>query len=194
MGKTDVLIIGANAIDVNRKAAIMIGHPMGGPAGRVVPGIMARGVTTVIAVGWEKLIPCSIEEALAAAGRETVDMAMGAVVGLIPLFGTVVTETDAVSMLAGVKATMIGAGGITGGEGSSTFVIEGERSQVEVAWEIVTSVKGAEVSGVPESLITCSAGSPRCGQYVNLGNRRLALHRGCVYREPKLVKKVFSKR
>ena len=192
MGKNDILIVGANALDVNRKTAMMGAHPVGGIAARVIPAIMTRGVTTIIAVGWEKLIPCSIEEALVAAGRETIDMAMGSAVGLIPLFGTVITETDAISMLTRVKATMIGAGGITGGEGSSTFVIEGEPSQVEAAWEIVSSVKGAEVSGLPQTLDECVAGSPRCAHYVTIGGRRLALHRGCVYLEPKLLHKVFS--
>ncbi|MFC1989381.1 hypothetical protein ACFLVW_02275 [Chloroflexota bacterium] len=192
MGKSDVFIMGANALDVNRRAAIMVAAPLGGPAGRLFPGIMARGVTTIIAVGWEKLIPCRIEDAVAAAGRETIDLAMGAAVGLVPLSGTVVTETDAISILAKVKATVIGCGGVTGGEGSTTFAIEGDRSEVKKAWEIVLSVKGAEVSGVHESLIECHSKSPRCASYVTVGNSRISLHRACVYRQPALAQEVFS--
>jgi len=191
MGKNDVLITGANALDVNRRVAIMVGRPLGGPAGKILPGLMARGVTTIIAVGWEKLIPCPLEEALSAAGRETTDLAMGMSVGLVPLWGTVVTETDAVSMLTGVKATVIGTGGIMGGEGSTTFIIEGNPSQVKEAWEIVHSVKGAEVSGVPETLTECNAKSLECANYLTVGDSRIAAHRACVFREPGLVTKVF---
>lgn len=191
MGKNDVLITGANTLDVNRRAAIMVAAPLGGTAGRILPGLIARGVTTIIAVGWEKLIPCPLEEALTAAGRETIDLAMGSAVGLIPLWGTVVTETDAISMLAKVKATVIGAGGIMGGEGSTTFVIEGELSQVKKAWEIVHSVKGAEISGLPESLIECNPKSSMCAKHLTVGNKYIPHHRACVYRQPQLVTKVF---
>ncbi len=192
MGKGDILICGANAIDVNRRAAIMVGHPLGGTAARIIPAIMSRGVNTIIAVGWEKLIPCTIEEALAAAGRETVDLAMGMAVGLVPLWGRVITETDAVSMITGVKATMIGAGGVLGGEGSSTFIMQGEKRQVKRAWEIVQSIKGAEISGTPETLIECTPGNPRCADYLTYENKRLSVHRACVYRQPKLAKSVLS--
>jgi len=192
MGKNDVLVTGANALDVNRKTAIMVGRPLGGPAGRILPGLMARGVTTIIAVGWEKLIPCPLEEALAAAGRETMDLAMGMAVGLVPLLGTVVTETDAVSMLADVRTTVIGAGGITGGEGSTTFVIEGEPSQVKKAWEIVHSVKGTELSGAQETLVECNAKSQGCANYLTICDKRVIAHRACIWREPDLVAKVFS--
>ena len=169
----------------------MVAAPLGGPAGRLFPGIMARGVTTIIAVGWEQLIPCRIEDAVAA-GRETIDLAMGAAGGLVPLSGTVVTETDAISILAKVKATVIGCGGVMGGEGSTTFVIEGEPNEVKKAWEIVLSIKGAEISGVRESLVECQAKSPRCASYVTVGNSRISLHRACVYRQPALAQEVFS--
>lgn len=192
MGKNDVLVTGANALDVNRKAALMVGRPLGGPAGRILPGLMAKGVTTIIAVGWEKLIPCPLEESLAAAGRETIDLAMGMAVGLVPLWGTVVTETDAVSMLADVRSTVIGAGGITGGEGSTTFVIEGELSQVKKAWEIVHSVKGTELSGAQETLIECNAKSQGCANYLTICDKRVIAHRSCIWREPGLAAKVFS--
>lgn len=192
MGEGDVLIMGANALDVERRAAIMVAHPLGGAAARILPAITARGVTTIVAVGWEKLIPCLIEEALLAAGTQTTQLAMGAAVGLVPVSGIVVTETDAVGMLAEVKTTVIGAGGVMGGEGSTTFVIQGERVEVKKAWEIVISVKGAALSGVPESLIECDAKSPRCASYVTAGDTRVALHRACMYRQPRLAQEVLG--
>jgi hypothetical protein len=190
MGRDDVVIIGANALDTSRRAAVMVGHPWGGPAARLLPSLWGRGVPTIIPVGWEKLIP-SMEEALAVAGRETTDLAMGMAVGLVPLRGTVVTETDAVNMLTGAKNTVIGAGGITGGEGSTSFVIEGELSQVKKAWEIIQSVKGAEVSGVTETLFECNEKSPQCARYLMIGDKRIPMHRACNYREPGLAAKIF---
>ncbi|MBI2857965.1 MAG: hypothetical protein HYX90_02705 [Chloroflexi bacterium] len=191
MGKNDVMITGANALDVNRKAAIMVGHPLGGQA-KPLPFMMARGITTIIVVGWEKLIPGTIEQAVLAAGRDTVDVVMGMAVGLVPLFGTVVTETDAASLLAGVATTVIGAGGVTGGEGSTTFIVEGERANVEKAWDLVNSLKGATVSGVPESLVECGQKDPRCSTCLPVGKRRVVLHRSCVYRQPGLARTVLS--
>ena len=193
MGKNDLVITGANALDVNRRAAIMVGHPLGGQA-KPLPFFAVRGIPTIIAVGWEKLIPGTIDQAMMAAGRDTVDVAMGMAVGLIPLFGTVVTETDAVSMLADVKTTVIGAGGVTGGEGSTTFVIEGERSNVEKAWEVVSSVKGAATSGVPESLVECEPKDARCSSHMTVGKTHIVLHRNCIYRQPGLARTVFPKK
>ena len=134
-----------------------------------------------------------MDGALAAAGRETMDLAMGMAVGLIPLRGVVVTETDSISMLTGVKATVIGAGGITGGEGSTTFIIEGETSQVREAWNVVQSVKGAEVSGVPETLIECAQKGPQCSRYLTVNGKKILFHRACIYRQPGLLAKVFPK-
>jgi hypothetical protein len=191
MGKKDAIITGANALDVNRKAAIMMGRPLGGPAG-LLPKIIARGIPTIITVGWEKLIPCPIEEAIAEAGNESIDMAMGMTVGLIPLLGRVVTETDAVSMLTGVKTTVIGAGGVEGGEGSTTFVMAGKATEVREAWKIVQSVKGAELSGVAETLVECHPGCPFCGKQEIVGSTRIPTHRGCAYFRPELAVELFS--
>jgi len=191
MGKSDILITGANAIDFERKTAMMVGHPLGGTAG-MLPKIIARGVKTIITVGWEKLIPCSIGTALAVAGNQSIDLAMGMAVGLIPLNGLVVTETDSVSMLTGVKTTVIGAGGIMGGEGSTTFVMEGESANLLEAWDLINSIKEAEVSGIPETLAECYPGSPLCTSKIKIGNKHVSSHRGCAYFRPGLRKKVFS--
>ncbi|MBI2909108.1 MAG: hypothetical protein HYX92_15800 [Chloroflexi bacterium] len=191
MGRGDVAIIGANALDIHKRTAIMVAAPMGGSA-RVFPGLQANGVTIIVVVGWEKLIPCSIEEAVSAAGRESVDLSMGSGVGLIPLPGTAVTETDAIEMLAGVKATVIGAGGVFGAEGSTTFVMEGEPAEVKKAWELIQGVKGAAPSGIAESMVECHAKSPACSKYVEAAGVRVLFHRACVYRQPGLPDLVFS--
>ena len=191
MGKEDVLITGANALDMNRRAALMVGRALSGPAA-ILPTIAARGIKTIVAVGWEKLIPCPLEEAVAAAGNQAIDMAMGMAVGLIPLNGVVVTETDAVRRLTGAEATVIGAGGVMGAEGSTTFVIEGEAAGVKKAWELVRGVKGAAVSGIPETLEECEPRGPFCNGLDKVGNTETPAHRGCAYFMRGLEKKVFG--
>jgi hypothetical protein len=160
--------------------------------GTLFGGLISRGVITIIPVGWEKLIPCSIDEAIASAGREQIDMAMGMAVGLLPVPGIVTTETDAIEMLADVDATVIGSGGIMGAEGATTMVIQGEAEEVKIAWGIINDIKGSEVSGTTESLIACNGKSPRCASYETFGQTRAVMHRACVYREPSLPEKVFS--
>ncbi len=52
------------------------------------------------------------------------------------------TEIEAFNLLAGVEAFPIGGGGIDGGEGSRTFLLEGDEKSIEVAEAIVKAVKG----------------------------------------------------
>ncbi|MFH1169843.1 MAG: hypothetical protein V1691_04015 [Chloroflexota bacterium] len=191
MGRDDVLVTSANALDIHRKTALMVGRPLGSLAGRFLPSLMVKGVKIIIGIGWEKLIPNSIEEALQAAGNNRIDLATGTAVGLLPLTGTVVTETDAVTMLTGARTTVIGAGGIMGGEGSTTFVAEGEDSQLKKAWELIQSVKGAEMSGVPASLPECQPKNPTCTRFFTYGTCRMPAHYACTLRQPNLARKVF---
>ena len=191
MGEQDILITGANTIDIDRKTAIMVGRPPGTSLMNSWLGVMERGVTTIIAVGWEKLIPSTLNDALIAGRRHTIDLAMGMAVDLAPLNGTVITETDAISMLSGAKATVIGAGGIMGAEGATTFVIEGNPEQVKTAWEIVNAVKGTGTSGVSESLAECERGNRGCTESFTINKRKVIAHRSCVYREPNLASRIF---
>jgi len=64
MDARDVFIKGANAIDPYGNARIFLGSPIGGTVGRVVGSAMAKGITIVIPVGLEKIIPTPIAHAL----------------------------------------------------------------------------------------------------------------------------------
>jgi hypothetical protein len=191
MGKGDVVITGANALDPQKRAGLWAGGATLSP-GHLLPAFRVQGVTIIIAVGWEKLIPTSIEEAAAVAGRFSMDVSMGIPVGLIPITGKVVTETDAISILADVKATVIGAGGIQGAEGSTTFVMEGNPAEIKKAWEIIYTVKGASLSGQVETLVECEKGGEICKGYIIRDGKQVPKHPSCVYREEDFIKKVFS--
>jgi hypothetical protein len=171
LGADDVAVFGANAIDVYGNAALMYGAPLGGRPGRIVSGIMAELSNIIIAVGLEKLIPGCLTDIVSRTGNKAVDIAMGMPAGLTPIIGRIITEKDALMILADVECTVIGMGGISGAEGSTTMVIEGRRDEVERAFAIATSVKGMDVSGEEESLPACEPPNERC-----------KLHRACIYK------------
>lgn len=171
LGAGDAIIIGGNALDIHGNVAMMAGSPAGGNPGAALSAMLCEGAKVVIPIGLEKLIPGSVSDAVRAAGRKGVDRSHGMATGLVPLCGEVITELDAVRILADVSCTVIGRGGIMGGEGATVMVVEGEAEEVEKAWRHVEAVRGAGVSGAEETLPECEGGTARC-----------RLHLACVYR------------
>jgi len=142
MGPDDVFVKGANAIDPFGQAGILLGGVGGGTIGRSWGYIAANGITPIIAVGLEKLVPVSLSDAAAKTGIGSVDRSLGMAVGMMVVTGNIVTEMEALKMLTGVDAIPIGSGGIGGGEGSKTFVLEGPEENVQVAYDLVCSING----------------------------------------------------
>ena len=142
MGPSDVFIKGANAVDPFGQAGILLGGVGGGTIGGVWGHITANGVTAIFAVGLEKLVPVSLADVAPRTGIESVDVSMGMAVGMMVVGGVVVTEMEAFRLLLGVEAYPIAGGGIDGGEGSKTFLIEGEERDVKAAYDLVCSIKG----------------------------------------------------
>ena len=176
--KSDIAVISPNAFDAYGAAATMAGRPGGGPPGAIWAGIRARGVQLILPAGLEKMIPGRIVDAVRAAGQQRMDLAMGACVGLMPIFGRIITEIHACLALGAVHATVIGRGGINGAEGATTLVVEGEPKRVK---EIVLTTLAANKTptpGLPQSLKDCRPrNSPRCRN-----------HAKCIYHEPGLMK------
>jgi len=165
-----VVIISGNALDMNGNVAMMAGAAAGGNPGGAISGILVEGARVIIPIGLEKLIPGSIQEAVKAAGRDK-DLSYGMAVGLIPLIGKVVTERDAAEILSHVTCTVIGKGGIHGGEGSTVMDVEGDEREVRKLLKIVVQIKGSGVSGEERSLEECVRG-PKCVE-----------HKGCIYKK-----------
>jgi hypothetical protein len=89
------------------------------------PGPSSPAIQLIVPVGLDKLIP-SVKKAVSRCGRQTLDYAQGSKVGLIPLAGaTVVTEIEALRVLAGVEAVHVASGGNDRSEGAVTLVAEG---------------------------------------------------------------------
>lgn len=138
----DVFIKGANAVDPEGNAGVLMASGVGGTIGAALGILMARGSHLIVPVGLEKLIP-SVPVAAKKCGIQRLKYPDGGTVGLMPVVGaTVITEIEALDILAGVKATHVASGGIGGSEGSVVVVVEGPDEKVRAAFDIWEQVKG----------------------------------------------------
>jgi len=140
MGPADVFIKGANAVNHERRqAGILIGHPTGGTIGAVLGTLVSRRAVLLIPVGLEKSIPGDIHEihrGMASAGPT------GSGPMLWPVDGVIFTEIEAIELLSGARAVLIGAGGIAGAEGSVRLSVCGTREEVSRAEAAIEAVLG----------------------------------------------------
>lgn len=166
MGPRDVAVLGANIIDTQGHAAMMAGRALGGNPGQVMTGLMAQGVQVFIAAGLEKLIPGTVEDSVRQAGMAGCDWSMGMSVGLMPIVGRVITEIEALKIIAPVDCAVIGRGGVDGAEGGTTLVLRGESPEVQRAVDAVVALKGASISGSPDSWPECRAGNANCREHL----------------------------
>lgn len=139
MTSRDVVIKGANAIDPEGIAGVMMANPAGGTSGNIIGPVLARGINLVIPVGLEKSIPYSIYDISQRIGIQRCSKATGLPVGMVPLPGTVITEVEALMLLGADEVFPIGAGGVEGGEGSITLCVISENA--DDIFELVTKVK-----------------------------------------------------
>jgi hypothetical protein len=138
----DVFIKGANAVDADGNAGILLANSMAGTIGAALGAVTARGSHLIVPVGLEKLVP-SVIAASRKAGIKRLKYPSGGTVGFMPVVGaTTVTEIEALSILAGVEATHVASGGIAGCEGSVVLVVEGPDSRVRAAFELWEGIKG----------------------------------------------------
>jgi len=143
MDNADVFVKSGNAIDPWGNAGVFIGDLHGGEIGVALNFIVKKNIKLIIPVGLEKSIPISITDAAMASSLKT-EYSMGMPVRILPLHGRVITEKEAIEILANnrVKVTPIGAGGVAGAEGSVVLIIDGEKEGVQMAFQAVKKVKG----------------------------------------------------
>ncbi|MCK5236008.1 MAG: hypothetical protein KAR06_03400 [Deltaproteobacteria bacterium] len=141
----DVYIKGANAVDLDGNAGVLVASPVGGTIGTAIGILQARGSNLIIPVGLEKLVP-SVAQAAAACGQGKFTKAMGLPVGMIPIVGAkVVTEIQAIEILfweEDVVASHVASGGIAGSEGAVVIAVEGAKESVEKVFDYITTLKG----------------------------------------------------
>lgn len=142
----DVVMKGANAIGPDGIPGVLLGRgrptSTGGTLGTFQLAAMARGVEVIVPVGLEKFIPVSVLVGSKEISSSKIDYATGVPCGLVPIFGTVVTEIEAIKTLTGAEAIPIGAGGIGGAEGSTVLLLIGSDAEVKQAIRIIEKIKG----------------------------------------------------
>ena len=136
MESGDVIVKGANALDVRRRrAAVLIGHPMTGTAGAAIPAVAGRRVRLIVPVGLEKRIDGDLDELTALCNApESIGPR------LLPLPGEVFTELDAIRLLTGAEARLVAAGGTHGAEGAVWLGVTGTADQMQAAETLIKSV------------------------------------------------------
>jgi hypothetical protein len=132
----DIIIKGANAVDLQRKqAALLIGHPKAGTIGVALQAVVGRRVRLIIAVGLEKRVNgdlCNLAEKVNSPGANGYR--------LLPIPGQVITEIEAIKRLTGATAEILAAGGVRGAEGSCWLAVTGTKAQEEAAEELLSSI------------------------------------------------------
>jgi len=137
-----VVIKGANAVDPEGNVGVITSGFDGGTVAATIGYMSSTGMQYIFPVGLEKLVP-SVPEAARWTGSKTFDYSMGAQFGMYSLSnGIVLTEIQALEVLADVDAMHVASGGIGGSEGAVVIAAEGTEEQVKRAIEIVESIKG----------------------------------------------------
>lgn len=142
-GVGDIYIKGANAIDPQGNAAVLIGSPTGGTIGAALAILLARGGRLILPVSLGKTIP-SVPAACGLLGQGCVDRVMGTPVGYMPIMAgcaTLVTEIQALHQLCGVEATQVAAGGVDDSAGAIVLHLKGRPEQVAHAWRLLTTLR-----------------------------------------------------
>ncbi|HUT31183.1 MAG TPA: hypothetical protein VMX13_15415 [Sedimentisphaerales bacterium] len=137
----DVVIKGANALDYpNRIAAVITGSSDAGTTGKILPYIGARKAHLVVPVGLEKQVVGSALEIVRKV-REPIET-LNEVYPMFLLDGQIVTELEALDLLACVSVFQAAAGGIGGAEGAVRLVCRGAREQVQNALKLTEQIQG----------------------------------------------------
>ncbi|MFO8061074.1 MAG: hypothetical protein R6U70_10535 [Bacillota bacterium] len=142
MQPDDVYIKGANALNYQQRVAgILIGgFGGGGSIGAALGHIAGRRLRLIIPVGLEKCTADDIYEVAERLNRHgdfNPDPPR-----MITVQGDIITEIEALGILAGVTARHIASGGIAGAEGAVWLLAEGTEEQVERARSIAGEVAG----------------------------------------------------
>lgn len=138
----DVLVKGANAIDPEGICGVFVSSPTGGTVGRYVAAAIARGAEIVVPISRAKSIHGSVPGLVRRLGIGRLRHAIGDPIGIYPLVGTPITETEAARFVYGVEATHLGSCGISGGE--VVLLLEGEPGDVERAFRELTEINCQE--------------------------------------------------
>jgi len=136
----DVIIKGANALDYNNQTAGIIVGSSAGTIGKAYPKIIGKKTHLIIPIGLEKQVAGNVVD-IARKMRQPVDT-IGKVNSMFMVTGHIVTEIEAIKLLADVDSFQAAGGGIGGAEGAVWLVVRGDKKKVENALKIAQSIHG----------------------------------------------------
>ena len=155
-GPNDIMIKGANAVDRDGNAGIMASSVKGGTWGMFTPIMTGRNSKLIVTVGLEKMVS-SVWDACEHSGIYYYKYSMGLPAKLTPAISPkVVTEIQALGVLAGVEAYHVCSGCIGGSEGAVTLSVEGTEANVKKALELVNSLKNEPPTSVERAYFVSS--------------------------------------
>lgn len=135
----DVVIKGGNALDYkNKTAGVMIGTPNSGTSGKIMPYVVGRKAHLVIPIGLEKQISADVVQTQLKM-REPV-ASLNFIPSMFLLTGEIVTELEAMKILADVDIFQAAGGGVAGAEGGVWLIARGSRPAVEKALKIADEI------------------------------------------------------
>jgi hypothetical protein len=105
-----------------------------------MPYVVARKAHLVIAVGLEKQVSADVKQ-MHLKMREPLP-SLNDIPSMFLLTGHIVTELEAMKILADVEAFQAAAGGIAGAEGGVWLIVRGSRRSVEAALELASRIHG----------------------------------------------------
>lgn len=134
----DLILKGANALNYQEgMAGVLIGDPRSGTVGLALRKAVGTHVRVMIPVGLEKSVSGSIMDAVRL--LQNPDHHGDA---MMPLWGGIFTEIEALAVLAGVEATHVASGGVAGAEGAVWLAYSGDEEQMKRADEVLKSIYG----------------------------------------------------
>ncbi len=125
--ENDIVLKGANALDINGIPGVLAGGGGGGTIGTLSGIIQSKGIEVICPIGLEKMIFGDINELQTLMGITKMNHPnQGIPCGLIPMsYATVITEIEAIESLFECEAYHVASGGLGGAEGSVSLLING---------------------------------------------------------------------
>lgn len=141
LGAGDVFIKGANALNHSLKqCGILIGDPNGGTIGAAIGNLVGRRARLVMPVGLEKSVNADLHET-ARYVNEPDDWQVE-YPHMMTVTGDIITEIEALNILAGVTVRHMASGGVGGAEGAVWLSIEGSKQALERTSSIIDTIRG----------------------------------------------------
>ena len=134
--KGDIIMKGANAANFEKnQAGILIGDQKGGTILASMQAVIGRRVELYLPVGLEKRV---LDDLHAVAAVVNNPDALGH--RLYVTSGHIINELEAIAVLTGLQATLMGAGGVCGAEGGIWLTIFGEEEKVKAADAVLSEI------------------------------------------------------